>query len=101
MFPHKETEMKKLVSVIIAIVAISSVYANETEFAPSYDKETHYIQNFADWGDYECWCWKNGIEPNYEEFEKSIVVDGHCDFDTMERLGIDLENETQKLFETN
>lgn len=98
--------MKRIIlAIVIALAALSSVNAMGKDFEPQYDSDTQYIQNYADWGeyeswgDYEVWCYKNGIEPNYSDFEKSFVTDGHCDFETMEKLGIDLEKETLKLFE--
>lgn len=94
--------MKKTVLVIAMVLAtLSSVNATENDFEPQYDSDTHYIQNFADWGEYEVWCYENGIEPIYSDFEKSFVADGHCDFDAMEKNGIDLEKETLILFENN
>ena len=51
------------------------------------------------WGEYEVWCYENEIEPIYSEWEKSFVTDGHCDFEAMEKLGIDPEEEIRKLFE--
>lgn len=92
---------KTILAIIIAIVTLATVYANENEFVPQYDNDTHYIQNFADWGEYESWCFINGIEPNYEEWQESYNLDGHCDFEEIERLGIDLEKETLILFENN
>lgn len=98
--------MKRIIlAIVIALAALSSVNAMGKDFEPQYDSDTQYIQNYADWGeyeswgDYEVWCYKNGIEPNYSDFEKSFVTDGHCDFDKIEELGIDLEKETLKLFE--
>lgn len=98
--------MKRIIlAIVIALAALSSVNAMGKDFEPQYDSDTQYIQNYADWGeyeswgDYEVWCYKNGIEPIYSEWEKSFVTDGHCDFETMEKLGIDLEKETLKLFE--
>lgn len=98
--------MKKIIlAIVIALAALSSVNAMGKDFEPQYDSDTQYIQNYADWGeyeswgDYEVWCYENGIEPIYSEWEKSFVTDGHCDFETMEKLGIDLEKETLKLFE--
>lgn len=44
---------------------------------------------------------ENDFEPIYSDFEKSFVADGHCDFDAMEKNGIDLEKETLILFENN
>lgn len=94
---------KTILAIIIAIVTLATVYANEkeNEFVPQYDSDTHYIQNFADWGEYESWCFINGIEPNYEEWQESYNLDGHCDFEEIERLGIDLEKETLLLFKDN
>lgn len=92
---------KTILAIIIVIVTLATVYANENEFVPQYDSDTHYIQNFADWGEYESWCFINGIEPNYEEWQESYNLDGHCDFEEIERLGIDLEKETLILFENN
>lgn len=98
--------MKKIIlAIVIALAALSSINAMGKDFEPQYDSDTQYIQNYADWGeyeswgDYEVWCYENGIEPIYSEWEKSFVTDGHCDFETMEKLGIDLEKETLKLFE--
>lgn len=92
--------MKKIILVIvIALATLSSVNAMGKDFEPQYDSDTQYIQNYADWGEYEVWCYKNGIEPIYSEWEKSFVTDGHCDFETMEKLGIDPEEEIRKLFE--
>lgn len=92
--------MKRIIlAIVIALAALSSVNAMGKDFEPQYDSDTQYIQNYADWSDYEVWCYKNGIEPIYSEWEKSFVTDGHCDFETMEKLGIDLEKETLKLFE--
>lgn len=98
--------MKRIIlAIVIALATLSSVNAMGKDFEPQYDSDTNYIKNYADWGeyeswgDYEVWCYKNGIEPNYSDFEKSFVTDGHCDFETMEKLGIDLEKETLKLFE--
>lgn len=98
--------MKRIIlAIVIALAALSSVNAMGKDFEPQYDSDTQYIQNYADWGeyeswgDYEVWCYENGIEPIYSEWEKSFVTDGHCDFETMEKLGIDLEKETLKLFE--
>lgn len=92
---------KTILAIAIAIVTLATVHANENDFVPQYDSDTHYIQNFADWGDYEVWCYTNGIEPIYSDWEKSFVTDGHCDFATMEEIGVDLENETLILFENN
>lgn len=92
---------KTILAIIIAIVTLATVYANENEFVPQYDSDTNYIQNFADWGEYESWCFINGIEPNYEEWKESYNLDGHCDFEEIERLGIDLEKETLLLFKDN
>lgn len=88
--------MKRIIlAIVIALAALSSVNAMGKDFEPQY------IQNYADWGEYEVWCYENEIEPIYSEWEKSFVTDGHCDFDAMEKLGIDLEKETLKLFENN
>lgn len=92
---------KQFLAIIIAIVTLATVYANENEFVPQYDSDTYYIQSFADWGEYESWCFINGIEPNYEEWQESYNLDGHCDFEEIERLGIDLEKETLLLFKDN
>lgn len=92
---------KTILAIIIAIVTLATVYSNENEFVPQYDSDTHYIQNFADWGEYESWCFINGIEPNYEDWQESYNLDGHCDFEEIERLGIDLEKETLLLFKDN
>lgn len=92
---------KQFLAIIIAIVTLATVYANENEFVPQYDSDTYYIQSFADWGEYESWCFINGIEPNYEEWKESCNLDGHCDFEEIERLGIDLEKETLLLFKDN
>ncbi len=94
--------MKKTVLVIAMVLAtLVTIHANENDFEPQYDSDTHYIQNFADWGEYEVWCYGNGIEPIYSDFEKAFVADGHCDFDAMEKNGVDLEKETLALFENN
>lgn len=92
---------KQFLAIIIAIVTLATVYANENEFVPQYDSDTYYIQSFADWGEYESWCFINGIEPNYEEWKESCNLDGHCDFEEIERLGIDLEKEILLLFKDN
>ena len=90
--------MKRIIlAIVIALAALSSVNAMGKDFEPQYDSDTQYIQNYADWGEYEVGCYENEIE----EWEKSFVTDGHCDFDAMEKLGIDLEKETLKLFENN
>lgn len=104
--------MKRIIlAIVIALATLSSVNAMGKDFEPQYDSDTSYIKNYADWGEYEnsvnyeswseyeVWCYKNGIEPIYSEWEKSFVTDGHCDFDTMEKLGIDPEEEIRKLFE--
>lgn len=94
--------MKRIIlAIVIASAALSSVNAMGKDFEPQYDIDTQYIQNFAGWGGYEVWCCENEIEPIYSEWEKSFVTDGHCDFDKIEELGIDLEKETLKLFENN
>lgn len=100
--------MKRIIlAIVIALAALSSVNAMGKDFEPQYDSDTSYIKNYADWGeyeswsDYEVWCYENEIEPIYSEWEKSFVTDGHCDFDKIEELGIDLEKETLKLFENN
>lgn len=94
--------MKRIIlAIVIALAALSSVNAMGKDFEPQYDSDTQYIQNYADWGEYEVWCYENEIEPIYSEWEKSFVTDGHCDFDRIEELGIDLEKETLKLFENN
>lgn len=92
---------RTILAIAIAIVTLATVHANENDFVPQYDSDTHYIQNFADWGEYEVWCYENGIEPIYSDWEKSFVTDGHCDFATMEENGVDLEKETLILFENN
>lgn len=94
--------MKKIIlAIVIALATLSSVNAMGKDFEPQYDSDTQYIQNYADWGEYEADCYINGKDPIYSDFEKSFVTDGHCDFDAMEKLGIDLEKETLKLFENN
>ena len=94
--------MKRIIlAIVIALATLSSVNAMGNDFEPQYDSDTNYIKNFADWGEYEVWCYENEIEPIYSEWEKSFVTDGHCDFDAMEKLGIDLEKETLKLLENN
>lgn len=92
---------KTILAIAIAIVTLATVHADENDFVPQYDSDTHYIQNFADWGEYEVWCYANGIEPIYSDWEKSFVTDGHCDFAIMEEKGVDLEKETLILFENN
>lgn len=92
--------MKRIIlAIVIALAALSSVNAMGKDFEPQYDSDTQYIQNYADWGEYEVWCYENEIEPIYSEREKSFVTDGHCDFEAMEKLGIDPEEEIRKLFE--
>lgn len=94
--------MKRIIlAIVIALAALSSVNAMGKDFEPQYDSDTQYIQNYADWGEYEVWCYENEIEPIYSEWEKSFVTDGHCDFDAMEKLGIDPEKEILNLFENN
>lgn len=92
--------MKRIIlAIVIALATLSSVNAMGKDFEPQYDSDTQYIQNYADWGEYEAECYIKGEDPNYSDFEKSFVTDGHCDFDKIEELGIDLEKETLKLFE--
>lgn len=92
--------MKKIIlAIVIALATLSSVNAMGKDFEPQYDSDTSYIKNYADWGEYEVWCYENEIEPIYSEWEKSFVTDGHCDFEAMEKLGIDPEEEIRKLFE--
>lgn len=71
--------MKKIIlSVVMALAFGFGCFADD--FEPSYDSETHYIQNFADWGEYEVYCALNGLEPSYDDFE---MLGNHCDFDAI------------------
>jgi hypothetical protein len=51
--------------------------------------------SFKDWSEYEAYCYREGIEPSYSDYE-NLVQDGHCDFDKEPTL-----EETLELFENN
>lgn len=85
--------MKKIATILtIGLLTIASVSAKD--FVPAYDSETNYISNFADWGEYEAFCWETGKEPSYVEFKE---MNSHCDFEKMNELGINEAEELEKL----
>ena len=51
--------------------------------------------SFKDWSEYEAYCYREGIEPSYSDYE-NLVQDGHCDFDKEPTL-----EETLALFEND
>lgn len=57
--------------------------------------------SFKNWSDYEAYCYREGIEPSYSDYEnlvqyENLIQDDHCDFDKEPTL-----EETLELFENN
>lgn len=65
MFQKGKLKMKKIVlGIVLTVLAIVNAHAC----------------TFKDWSEYEAYCYREGIEPSYSDYE-NLVQYGHCDFD--------------------